>query len=56
MFDVFGVYLVDFKKNIGGEISGKHYAVVLSKIPRKILHSLSLLLPVKKKVKSIEEE
>lgn len=35
MFDVFGVYLVDFKKNIGGEISGKHYAVVLSKISKK---------------------
>lgn len=30
-YDVFGVYLVDFKENIGAEFSGKHYAVVLTK-------------------------
>lgn len=33
--DVLGVYLVDFKKNKGGEISGKHYGVVLSNISDK---------------------
>lgn len=35
MFDVFGVYLIDFKQNIGGEISGKNYAVVMSKMSKK---------------------
>ena len=30
-YDVFGVYLVDFKENFGAEFSGKHYAVVLTK-------------------------
>ena len=35
MFDIFGVYLIDFKQNIGGEISGKHYAVVMSKMSKK---------------------
>ncbi len=34
-YDVLGVYLVDFKNNIGGEMSGKHYALVLSKISLK---------------------
>lgn len=28
--DLYGVYLVDFRKNVGGEINGKHYAVVLT--------------------------
>jgi len=28
--EVFGVYLVDFKTNFGGELNGKHYAVVLT--------------------------
>ena len=35
MFDVFRVYLIDFKQNIGGEISGKHYAVIMSKMSKK---------------------
>ena len=35
MFDILGVYLIDFKQNIGGEISGKHYAVVMSKMSKK---------------------
>lgn len=35
MFDIFGVYLIDFKQNIGGEISGKYYAVVMSKMSKK---------------------
>ena len=29
-FELFDVYLIDFKKNIGGELKGKHYAVILS--------------------------
>ncbi|WAW14369.1 type II toxin-antitoxin system PemK/MazF family toxin [Peptostreptococcus equinus] len=33
--EIYGVYLVDFKQNVGGEISGKHYALVLSKIASK---------------------
>lgn len=28
--EVMGVYLVDFKENIGAEFSGNHYAVVLT--------------------------
>lgn len=35
MFDVLGVYLVDFKINIGGEFNGKHYAVILSDLSAK---------------------
>lgn len=31
-YDVLGVYLVDFKNNQGGELSGKHYAVLLNGI------------------------
>lgn len=34
-YEVLGVYLVNFKTNIGGEMSGKHYAVVLSEISKK---------------------
>lgn len=34
-YEVLGVYLVDFKNNIGGEMSGKHYALVLSEISKK---------------------
>ena len=29
--EVLGVYLVDFKNNIGGELNGKHYALIISK-------------------------
>lgn len=31
-FNVYDVFLVDFKNNNGGELSGKHYAVILSKV------------------------
>ena len=34
-YEVLGVYLIDFKENIGGEISGKHYALILSKMSDK---------------------
>ena len=30
MYDVLGVYLVSFEKNKGGELSGKHYALILT--------------------------
>ena len=29
--EILGVYLVDFKNNEGGEMSGKHYGLVLSR-------------------------
>lgn len=32
MFDIYSVYLVDFKKGIGGELSSKHYAIILSNL------------------------
>lgn len=35
MFDILGVYLVDFKKNVQGELNGRHYAVVLSDLSPK---------------------
>ncbi len=35
MYDILGVYLVDFKINVGGELNGKHYAVVLSNLSSK---------------------
>lgn len=30
--ELFGVYLIDFKTNIGGELSGKHYAIIVSEL------------------------
>ena len=30
--EILGVYLVDFKDNEGGEMSGKHYGLVLSQL------------------------
>lgn len=35
MFEILGVYLVDFKKNVQGELNGKHYAVILSDLSAK---------------------
>ena len=34
-YEVLGVYLVDFQKNRGGELSGKHYGLVLTKMSEK---------------------
>lgn len=34
-YDVLGVYLVDFKQNIGAEFSGRHYALILSELSPK---------------------
>ncbi len=47
MYDVLGVYLVDFKNNIGGEMSGKHYALILSKTSSK--DSTLLVAPITSK-------
>lgn len=33
--ELYGVYLVNFKNNVGGEMSGKHYALALSGISPK---------------------
>ena len=30
--EVFGVYLIDFKINEGGELSNKHYGLILTKM------------------------
>ena len=35
ILEIYGVYLVNFKNNVGGEMSGKHYALVLSEISHK---------------------
>ncbi|MBF4806414.1 MAG: type II toxin-antitoxin system PemK/MazF family toxin [Pseudoleptotrichia goodfellowii] len=34
-YELLGVYLVDFMKNLGGEISGRHYALVISRLSNK---------------------
>ncbi len=34
MFDIYGVYLVDFKRGMGGELSGKHYAIIITTIKK----------------------
>ncbi|WP_462351436.1 type II toxin-antitoxin system PemK/MazF family toxin [Fusobacterium varium] len=49
MFDILGVYLVDFKINIGGEFNGKHYAVILSELSCKDKTLLAAPITSKKK-------
>ena len=34
-YDVYGIYLINFKNNTGGELSGNHYAVVLTNIRKE---------------------
>lgn len=53
MFDVLGVYLVDFGNVRGAEFAGKHYAVVLSSV--KINGDSLLVAPMtsKKKGKNV---
>lgn len=34
MYDIHSVYLVDFRKGYGGELSGKHYAIVITSIKK----------------------
>ena len=47
-YEVLGVYLVDFKtNNVGGEMSGKHYALVLSELSKK--DSTLLVAPITSK-------
>ena len=48
-YEVLGVYLIDFKENIGGEISGKHYALVISKLESK--DNTLLVAPITSKKK-----
>ena len=43
--EILGVYLVDFKNNEGGEMSGKHYGLVVKNIKKtqlikKLLYKL----------------
>lgn len=48
-YQLYSVYLVDFKGNIGGELSGKHYAVALTNeiLPDNII----LVAPITSKKK-----
>lgn len=50
MYDIHGVYLVDFKKGVGGELSGKHYAVIITGI-RKSDNTL-VVVPLTSKKKN----
>lgn len=34
MYDIHGVYLVDFRRGYGGELSGKHYSIVITEIKK----------------------
>ena len=49
-YEVLGVYLVDFQKNKGGELSGKHYGLILSKMSDK--DKTLLVAPMTSKKKS----
>lgn len=33
-YEIYGVYLIDFKQNLGGELSGKHYAVIVGDLTK----------------------
>ena len=50
-YEVLGVYLVDFQKNRGGELSGKHYGLILSKMSDKDKTLLVAPMTSKKKGK-----
>lgn len=47
-YDIYGVYLVDFKKNMGGELSGKHYAIILTCIHKSYKTFLAMPITSKK--------
>ncbi len=51
MYDINGVYLVDFKKGMAGELSGKHYAIVITKIRKSDNTVVVVPLTSKKKGK-----
>ena len=56
--EVFGVYLIDFKINEGGELSNKHYGLVLTKISSSDKTFLVAPMTSKKRNKkySLDEE
>lgn len=45
MYDIHGVYLVDFKKGIGGELSGKHYSIIVTDIKKSDNNTL-VVIPI----------
>ena len=54
MFDIHSVYLVDFKRWIGGELSGKHYAIIITNIKKSDNTLVVIPLTSKKRERSIE--
>ena len=53
--EVLGVYLIDFKINEGGELSNKHYGLVLTKMSSSDKTFLVAPMTSKKEIKDIEE-
>lgn len=53
--EVFGVYLIVFKINEGGELSNKHYGLVLTKMSSSDKTFLVAPMTSKKEIKDIEE-
>ncbi len=51
MYDIHGVYLVDFKKGKGGELSGKHYSIIITDIRKSDNTLVVIPLTSKKKGK-----
>lgn len=51
MYDIHGVYLVDFKRGIGGELSGKHYSIIITDIKKSDNTLVVIPLTSKKKNK-----
>lgn len=49
MYDIYGVYLVDFKHGIGGKLSGKHYAIVITRV--KNPDNTVVIIPITSKKK-----
>lgn len=47
--EILGVYLVDFKQNIGGELNGKHYAIVITEMTYN--DKTLLVIPISSKKK-----
>lgn len=51
MYDIHGVYLVDFRRGYGGELSGKHYSIVITEIKKSDNTLVVIPLTSKKKNK-----
>ncbi len=56
MFDIHSVYLVDFKRGIGGELSGKHYAIIITNIKKSDNTLVVIPLTSKKKGKKYRNQ